>query len=64
MMDISWVWLISLMITHIVAYVMGRGDGRCETRYELETFEAVKKYEIDKRFEHMRWMKEREEKHE
>ena len=59
----DFVWLACLMITHVVAYMMGRGDGRCETDHELEAFEAVKKYEIDKRFEHMRWMKEREEKH-
>ena len=60
-MDI--IWLVCLLITHIVAYCIGKGDGRIETDHELEIFEAVKKYEIEKRFEHMRWMKEREENH-
>lgn len=56
------IWLVCLLITHIVAYCIGKGDGRLESGNEVEAFEAVKKYEIDKRFEHMRWLKEREEK--
>ncbi len=60
-MDI--IWLVCLLITHIVAYCIGKGDGHCESGLEVEVFEAVKKYEIDKRFEHMRWLAERKENH-
>ena len=56
------IWLISLLITHVVAYFIGKGDGHLETDREVEAFEAVKKYEIDKQFEHMRWLTERKEK--
>ena len=58
-MDI--IWLLCLLITHIVAYCIGKGDGRCESGLDVEAFEAVKKYEIDKRFEHMRWLAERKD---
>lgn len=57
----DWIMFVCLAITHIVAYYIGKGDGRCESGLDVEAFEAVKKYEIDKRFEHMRWVKEREE---
>lgn len=59
-MDI--VWLVCLLITHIVAYCIGKGDGRCEEGQTEEVFEAVKKYEIDKHFEHLRWLEERKAK--
>ena len=58
-MDI--IWLVCLLITHIVAYCIGKGDGHCESGHEVEAFEAVKKYEIDKQYEYIRWLKEREE---
>lgn len=60
-MDI--VWLVCLLITHIVAYMIGKGDGQCQAAQTEEAFEAVKKYEIDKRFEYMRWLEERKAKH-
>lgn len=57
----NMIWYVCLLITHIVAYFIGKGDGQCQSANQEEVFEAVKKYEIDKRFEHLRWLKEREE---
>lgn len=57
------IWLIALCITHAVAYTMGKNDGREEIHSD-EAWEAVEKYEIDKRFEHLRWMAERKDRHE
>lgn len=61
MTGIDWVWLIALVITHILAYLLGRGDGQ-EQKQQMsdEAQIEVQKYEIDKRFEYMRWAKERE----
>ena len=59
-MDI--IWLVCLLITHIVAYLIGKGDGHCEAGHTEEAFEAVKKYEIDKQYEHLRWLEERKAK--
>lgn len=56
------IWLVALCITHAVAYYMGKNDGNEET-HDDDAWEAVKKYEIDKQFEYIRWLKEREEKH-
>ena len=59
MMDISWIWLIALAITHTLAYFLGRGDGQQASELSEEAKIEVHKYEIDKRFEYMRWAKER-----
>lgn len=59
-MDI--VWLVCLLITHIVAYCIGKGDGHCQAARHEEAWEATRKYEIDKRFEHLRWLEERKAK--
>jgi hypothetical protein len=61
-MNMDIIWLVCLLILLIVAYCIGRGDGRCEAANHEESFEAVKKYEIDKQFEHLRWLEERKEK--
>ena len=64
MMDISWIWLIALTITHTLAYFLGRGDGQGQKDcHSDEAWIEVQKYDIDKRFEYMRWAKERETKH-
>ena len=60
-MDI--IWLVCLLITHIVAYCIGKGDGKSECPQTDDAWVEVEKYEIDKRFEHMRWLAERKEKH-
>lgn len=59
----DFIWLICLCGTHIIAYYMGRNDGAAMQPSE-EAMMEIKRYEIDKRFEHMRWMTERKERHE
>lgn len=59
----DFIWMVCLLILLIVAYFIGRGDGRCEAAQHEEAWEAVQKYEIDKRFEHLRWLEERKATH-
>lgn len=61
MTGIDWGWLITLAITNFLSYLLGRGDGQ-EQKQKMsdEALIEVQKYEIDKRFEYMRWAKERE----
>lgn len=57
----DWIMFVCLSITHLVAYSMGKADGErkpCEDAY-IE----VEKYDIDKRYEHQRWLEERKYKH-
>ena len=56
------VWLIALLVTHICAYCMGKTDGLNQVP-EDDVWVEVKRYEIDKRFEHMRWLEERKADH-
>lgn len=56
----DFVWLIALCISHIAVYYMGRHDGGIHEPSE-EAWVMVEKYELDKRFEHMRWLVERQE---
>ena len=58
----DYIWMLALVITHMVAYYMGRNDGAALIPDE-DDWVAVKKYEIDKRFEHLRWIAERNERH-
>jgi len=46
----------------MVAYCIGKGDGQCQAAQHEEAWEATRKYEIDKRFEHLRWLEERKAK--
>ena len=61
-MDI--IWLVCLLILLIVAYCIGRGDGRCEAAQHEEAWIEVQKYEIDRKYAHMawEWMEERKAK--
>lgn len=54
----DYIFLIVMTALCIIAYYMGRNDG-ANTQPSEEMFERLKKYEIDKRFEHMRWTAER-----
>lgn len=58
----SFIWLMCLLVTHCVAYFMGRADGENVQPSEY-TWMQIKQYEIDKRFEHMRWLAERKDGH-
>lgn len=58
----DFIWLIALTITHICAYCMGKTDGLNQMPEE-DAWVEVKRYEIDKRFEHMRWLEERKAHH-
>lgn len=62
MMDLSWVWLIGLVTTHFLAYLLGRGDGKGQLDEQAEL--ELKKYSYDKFYEHERWKEERKASHE
>ena len=65
MMDIDWVMLISLVITHILAYLLGRGDGQAQQEGPSDkAWVEVQKHEIDRRYALMNLMDERNRKHE
>lgn len=49
----SVVWLITLVITHSVAYFMGASSAS----------DDVQMHEIDRKYEYMMWLKEREDRH-
>lgn len=61
---VSFIWLLCLIITHICAYFLGRGDGRQHDGHSDDAWVEVKKYEIDKKIEYMQRMAERNEHHE
>ena len=57
----DWIMFVCLSITHLLAYSLGKADGErkpCEDAY-IE----VEKYDIDKHYEHQRWLEERKDKH-
>ena len=65
MMDLSWVWLIGLVTTHFLAYLLGRGDGQVQEQpLSEEARIELKKYEIDKLYAFYGWLEERSGKHE
>ena len=57
----EFIWLFCLVITHFVAYFLGRNDGKKE-QHPDEAYIAVEMYDIDKRYEHLRWLEERKDK--
>lgn len=58
----TYLWLIMVAVTHAIVYCMGKRDGM-EDMIDEEAFITIKQYEIDKRFEHMRWLEERKNHH-
>ena len=60
--SISWIWLICLCITHVCAYYLGVNDGSKKLPDE-KSWEVVEMYEIDKKYEHLRWREERKKEH-
>ncbi len=65
MMDLSWVWLIGLVTTHFLVYLLGRGDGKAQEQpLSEEARIEIEKYRIDKEYAFYGWMKERSGKHE
>lgn len=58
----NYLWLIIVAITHAVVYCMGKRDG-IESMIDDEAYITLKKYETDKRFEHLRWLEERKNHH-
>lgn len=59
MMD--YLWLIIFACTHAMAYILGKREG-LENTLE-DDWREIKMYEVDKRFEHMRWLEERKNHH-
>lgn len=49
------IWIIALIITHAVAFYMGRNS----TDDDMSWDTALEMYKVDKCFEHMRWLEER-----
>ncbi len=65
MMDLSWVWLIGLVTTHFLVYLLGRGDGQAQEQpLSEEARLELQKYSYDKFYEHERWKAERSGNHE
>lgn len=64
MMDLSWVWLIGLVTTHFLAYLLGRGDAQNAGELSEEAQIEIAKYEIDKKYAFAGWLEERSGKHE
>lgn len=65
MMDLSWVWLVGLLITHAVAYYIGHRDGQAQEQpLSEEARLELQKYSYDKFYEHERWKAERSGKYE
>ena len=65
MMDLSWAWLVGLLITHAVAYYIGHRDGQAQEQpLSEEARIELKKYEIDKQYAYITWREERSGKHE
>lgn len=50
MMDLSWVWLVCLVITHAVAYYLGCGDGQAQEGPSDEAWVEVQRHEIDMKY--------------
>jgi hypothetical protein len=46
-----YIWLFCLLITHTVAYLLGKGDGNQHDRMTTDDYMELKKYEMDKQFE-------------
>ena len=64
-MDLSWVWLIGLVTTHFLAYLLGRGDGQAQDQPLSEEAQIeIAKYEIDKKYAFAGWLEERSGNHE
>ena len=64
MIDLSWVWLIGLVTTHFLAYLLGRGDGQNAGELSEEARIEIAKYEIDKKYAFDGWLEERSGEHE
>lgn len=58
-MDTSYIWLICLLITHTLAYYLGRGDGQKTGELSKEARIEIAKYEIDKKYAFAGWLEER-----
>ena len=60
MMD--YIWLIIIACTHAAVYCFGKRDGLAEKPDE-DAWIEVRKYELDKHYEHQRWLEERKDTH-
>ena len=59
----DYIWLFCLVVTHAVAYYLGRGDGK-EQQLSEEALIEVMKHEIDMKYALMSGIDERDRKHE
>lgn len=51
-------WLVALVITHAIAYMLGQSEAPEPFKPTNEAWVAVQCHAIDKQFEHERWLKE------
>ena len=58
----EYIWLFCLMITHFIAYFIGRGDGE-KGQYSDDAWVEIEKYEIDTKYAFAAWLEERKDKH-
>lgn len=55
------IWLACLVITHAIAYHMGKADAPEPFKPTNEAWVAVQCHAIDKQYEYARWSKEHEQ---
>lgn len=61
----DYIWLFCLVVTHAVAYYLGRGDGKAMQKGPSdEAWVEVQKHEIDMKYALMSGIYERSRKHE
>lgn len=54
----EYLWLVAIACTHALVYCIGKREGM-EQQPGEDAWIEVQMYEVDKRFEHMRWLEER-----
>lgn len=57
----EFIWLACLVITHAVAYYMGKSDAPEPFKPSDQAWVAVQCHAIDKQYEYARWSKEHAE---
>ena len=51
-------WLVALVITHAIAYMLGKTESPEPFRPTNEAWVAVQCHSIDKQYEYIKWLRE------
>ena len=51
-------WLVALVITHAIAYMLGKTESPETFRPTNEAWVAVQCHSIDKQYEYIKWLRE------